>query len=83
MTTQLQFEKSFIGKVDNTTTGRNIFRAQCSANFEVLQSISAIQNHDIEDIEVLPGPGKSDVKVNAYVQPVDCMKKLYMNVFES
>lgn len=83
MTTQLQFEKSFIGKVDNTITGRNIFRAQCSANFEVLQSINAIQNHDIEDIEVLPGPGKSDVKVNAYVQPVDCMKKLYMNVFES
>lgn len=83
MTTRLQFEQSYIGKVDNIPGGRDIFRAQLNANFEVLQNIRAIQNHHIDDLEVLPGPGKSDVVVNAYIQPVDSMKKLYMNVFES
>lgn len=83
MTTQLQFEKSYIGKVDNTPIDRDVFRAQVNADFELLQNISAIQNHTIDDIEVLPGSGKADIVVNAYIQPVDCMKKLYMNVFES
>lgn len=82
LTTQLQFEKMFIGKVDNTETGRDIFKSQLIVNFGTLQDISAITNFVAEDIEVLPGPGKSDVKVNAYIQPVDCMKKLYMTVFE-
>lgn len=81
-TTQLQFEKMFIGKVDNTETGRDIFKAQLIANFTTLQDISAITNFIAKDIEVLPGPGKADVKVNAYIQPVDCMKKLYMTVYE-
>ena len=82
LTTQLQFEKMFIGKVDNTETGRDIFKSQLIANFTTLQDISAITNFVADDIEVLPGPGKADVKVNAYIQPVDCMKKLYMTVFE-
>lgn len=81
-TTQLQFEKMFIGKVDNTETGRDIFKSQLIANFTTLQDISAIQNFVADDLEVLPGTGKPDVKVNVYVQPVDCMKKLYMTVFE-
>lgn len=82
LTTQLQFEKMFIGKVDNTETGRDIFKSQLIANFTTLQDISAITNFVADDIEVLPGPGKADVKVNAHIQPVDCMKKLYMTVFE-
>lgn len=81
-TTQLQFEKAFIGKVDNTETGRDIFKAQLLANFTTLQNINAIQNFVADDLEVLPGSGKADVKVNVYIQPVDCMKKLYMTVFE-
>ena len=82
LTTQLQFEKMFIGKVDNTETGRDIFKSQLIANFTTLQDISAITNFVSDDLEVLPGTGKADVKVNAYIQPVDCMKKLYMTVFE-
>lgn len=81
-TTQLQFEKMFIGKVDNTETGRDIFKSQLIVNFINLQDINAIQNFIADDLEVLPGSGKSDVKVNVYVQPVDSMKKLYMTVFE-
>ena len=82
LTTQLQFEKMFIGKVDNTETGRDIFKSQLIANFTTLQDISAITNFVSDDLEVLPGTGKADVKVNACIQPVDCMKKLYMTVFE-
>lgn len=81
-TVQLQFEKMFIGRVDNTETGRDIFKSQLIANFTTLQNINAIQNFIADDLEVLPGSGKSDVKVNVYIQPVDSMKKLYMTVFE-
>ena len=82
LTTQLQFEKMFIGKVDNTDTGRDIFKSQLIANFAALQNISAITQFVPDDIEVLAGSGKADVKVSAYIQPVDCMKKLYMTIFE-
>lgn len=81
-TVRLQFEKMFIGKVDNTETGRDILKSQLVANFTTLQDISAIQNFVADDIEIFMGSAKANVKVNAYIQPVDAMKKLYMTVFE-
>lgn len=82
LTTGLQFEKMFLGKVDNTQTGREIFKSQLIANFTALQDRGAIQNFKAEDLEVLAGVGRGDIKVNAYIQPVDGMKKLYMTIFE-
>ena len=82
LTTQLQFETHFIGKVDNTETGRDIFKSQLISNFILLQDLGAIQNFAASDITVSIGTGKGDIQVAAYVQPVDCMKKLYMIVYE-
>lgn len=81
-TVRLQFEKMYIGKVDNTETGRDILKGQLVANCVTLQDISAIQNFVADDIEIEMGNSKSSVRVNMYIQPVDCMKKLYMTVFE-
>lgn len=82
LTTQLQFEAHFIGKVDNTETGRDIFKSQLISNFILLQDLGAIQNFAASDITVSIGTGKGDIQVAAYIQPVDCMKKLYMIVYE-
>ena len=68
--------------VDNTETGRDIFKSQLISNFILLQDLGAIQNFAASDITVSIGTGKGDIQVAAYVQPVDCMKKLYMIVYE-
>ena len=77
----LIYSKYYIGKVDNHTDGRNLFKAECINYMDTLQKISAIQNFDsATDIEVLAGDESEAVIVNAYVQPVDSMEKLYMTV---
>lgn len=81
-TTRLIFEKYYAGKVDNIDTGRDVFKAQLIANARQLQDINAIQNFSAEDIVVIQGQEKEDVKVDMNIQTVDSMKKLYMTVFE-
>lgn len=81
-TTRLIFEKYFSGKENNDITGRDNLKIQLIANFKVLQDIRAIQNFKAEDIVITAGPGKADVKADAYIQPTDSMKKLYMTIYE-
>lgn len=77
----LLFENNYIGKVDNTDDGRNIFKADVIAYLNTLQDIGAIQNFDsVTDIEVLAGEAIDSVVANLAVQPVDSMEKLYLTV---
>lgn len=74
------FEDNYIGKVNNDIDGREMFKADRIAYFNSLQAAGAITNFDAEDIEVLPGIDQDAVVLNAAVQPVDAMEKLYMSV---
>ena len=77
----LIYSKYYIGKVDNHEDGRKLFKAECINYMDILQKISAIQNFDsTSDIEILAGDEGDAVVVDAYVQPVDSMEKLYMTV---
>lgn len=81
-TCKLTWEKSYVGKVDNNDTGRNIYKADIAGYLTNLQNdYAAIQNFDsTTDIEVLKGDDVDAVVVNLAIQPVDSMEKLYMTV---
>jgi hypothetical protein len=74
------FSTSFIGKIDNNEDGRGLFKAQVIGNFNGLQGNNAIQNFTAEDVEVLPGEGIDAIVINAWIQPVDAVEKIYMSV---
>ena len=76
------FENYFIGKISNNEDGRNLFKAQLIKYLNSLTQLEAIQNFDAStDLEVKAGESIDSVAVELYVQPVDSMEKLYMNVY--
>lgn len=78
--TRIAFEENYIGKISNDQDGRELFKADRIAYFNSLQAAGAITNFDAEDVEVLPGEAKDAIVMNAAVQPVDAMEKLYAMV---
>lgn len=81
-TVKLTWETSYVGKVDNNESGRNIFKGDIVNYLNILQNTyNAIQNFDsATDIEVLAGNDVDAVVCNLAIQPVDSMEKLYMTV---
>lgn len=76
-----RWEKSYIGKVSNNDSGREMFRSDIIALANEFQRIEALQNFDgASDTEVLPGTQIDAVVANVALQPVDSMEKLYMTI---
>jgi hypothetical protein len=77
----LLFELYYIGKVDNSAAGRDLFKADIINYFKSLQAVGAIQNFaGADDITVTAGSEADSVVVQLAIQPVDSMEKLYMTV---
>src|SRR5690606_31008014 len=75
------FEQFYIGKVNNDADGRNLFKNEIINYLNFLQNIGAIQNFDPQvDIQVSQGNDVDSVYVELYVQPVDAIEKIYMNI---
>lgn len=75
------FERYYIGKVNNDDDGRNIFKNEIINYLNGLQNIGAIQNFDPQnDVTVSPGAEVDSVYVELYVQPVDAIEKIYMDI---
>ncbi|ETT55188.1 phage tail sheath protein [Paenibacillus odorifer] len=75
------FESFYIGKVSNNVDGRALFRKEAVIYLDNLQGIDAIQNFDAQtDITVLPGIDSDAIYVEANIQPVDSIEKVYMKV---
>lgn len=74
------FEDNFIGQVNNTVDGRELFKADRISAFDSLQGQGAIQDFTPEDIEVGPGEQREGVVLNVGIFPVDAMEKLYMSI---
>ncbi|WP_211326465.1 phage tail sheath family protein [Paenibacillus flagellatus] len=78
------FESFYIGKVNNNADGRNLFKKECTGYLATLQGVNAIQNFDVQtDVTVLPGNDTDAIVVNAAVQPVDSIEKVYMTVINA
>lgn len=72
------FNTYYLGKVQNDDIGRGTFKSELAKYHETLQSLRAITNFELDDIEVSKGVEKGDVVVNEYIEPVGAMEKLYM-----
>ena len=74
------FGDSYIGRVTNSDTGRQLFKADLVSLALQYQGIDAISDFKSEDITIQQGNGKRDVAVDSALKPNDSMEKLYMTV---
>jgi len=75
------FESFYIGKVDNNADGRSLFRNECLKYLNNLQSLNAIQNFDAQaELSVAAGVDTDSIIIEAHIQPVDSVEKVYMKV---
>ena len=80
-TTKITWEDSYMGKASNNPNGRAIFKADLMKYGTELERLEAIQNFDgVADIIVAKGEAIDAVVADWYIQPVDAMEKLYLNV---
>lgn len=75
----LVWERMFIGKIDNNSTGRNLLKIQILAIIKRLADLGALVP---EDSVVTVEPGDDVDKVRSYemVRPIDSMEQLYSYV---
>lgn len=74
------FARYYIGVVDNTEVGRNLFKAEVISYMVQLEGQGAIQNFLADDIEVLPGNDVDSIIINVAIQVVGAVEKVYMTV---
>lgn len=74
------FETMFIGKINNDSTGRDLFKANRVSYMSDLMKASIITDFKPEDLTVEPGNDKDSILVNLAVTPIDSMEKLYMTI---
>lgn len=80
-TTVQTWEDTYMGKVDNDSTGRSLFKADLIQYGNELQRLRGIQEFEgATDIEVSQGKDLDAVLCTWGVKPVDSMEKLYMTV---
>ncbi len=79
-TTCRLFENSFLGKVNNDITGRELFKQALGKELKSLQDLGAIEGFNTDDIAVSAGAADDSVVVTMAVNPVDAMEKLYITV---
>lgn len=75
------FSDFYLGKVDNNADGRTLLKNECMNYLRTLQNMNAIQNFSSDtDLSVTQGADKDSVYIETYVQPVDAVEKIYVQV---
>ncbi|KRM54622.1 phage tail sheath subtilisin-like domain-containing protein [Lacticaseibacillus sharpeae] len=74
------FESSFIGKVNNDSVGRDLFKGNRIEYLNGLVNAGAIQAFDSDAITVAQGDELDQIQVQLAITPIDAMEKLYMTV---
>ncbi|NLR31396.1 phage tail sheath C-terminal domain-containing protein [Levilactobacillus tujiorum] len=75
------FQSQFLGKVNNDSTGRSLFKANRVSYLKDLSDSTVIQPVDATDLSVEPGEDRDSIFVTLGVTPIDAMEKLYMTIF--
>lgn len=81
---RLEWENNFIGKVDNNEIGVEMFKAWMIGYLTELEANGIIKNfvgNEDRDLQIQVGSQIDSVIGSLYVQPVDAMEKLYINLF--
>ncbi|MDT7015322.1 phage tail sheath C-terminal domain-containing protein [Levilactobacillus namurensis] len=74
------FHTQFIGKVNNDSTGRSLFKANRVSYLKDLSDASVINPVDVADLTVEPGEDRDSILVTLAITPIDAMEKLYMTI---
>lgn len=74
------FEANYVGKVNNNADGRSLLKASLVDYFTTLQNLGAVQNFEVGDVTVSAGTDSDAVVIDAAVQPVDSVEKIYITV---
>lgn len=74
------FETFYIGKVSNNSVGRDLLKTEIVDFIQNLENISAVEDFNSSDVEVLAGTDSDSVVVNIAIKPVDSIEKIYMTV---
>lgn len=74
------FEANYVGKVNNKADGRSLLKASLVDYFTTLQNLGAVQNFEVADVTVSAGTDSDAVVIDAAVQPVDSVEKIYITV---
>ena len=78
--TYRQFSLYYIGKIDNNENGRNLLKGWNVGYLNEMQANGGIQNFQSEDVTVSPGNTIDAIRLDAALQPVDSIEKIYVSV---
>lgn len=74
------FEANYVGETSNSEEGRSLLKAFLVDYFTALQASGAVQNFETGDVNVIRGTDSDAVVVDAAIQPVDSVEKIYITV---
>lgn len=74
------FAQYYIGNTNNDETGRSLLKAEILELLYRYQGNIAVQNVIADDVTVSPGSDSDAVVIECYVQPVDSIEKIYINI---
>jgi hypothetical protein len=74
------FSKYYIGNTPNSDEGRKLLKAEILNILNRYQGNGALQNVVADDVTVNKGEESDSVLIEAYIQPVDSIEKIYINI---
>lgn len=77
------FNTRYIGAVQNSESGRALFKAEIVSHHQELQAMNAIEGFSAGDVTIAQGTEKGAVVVSDAVTITGAMTKLYMTVYVS
>lgn len=76
----MTFAKYYIGNTPNNEIGRGLLKAEILNLLNRYQGNQAVQNVVADDVTVSAGAESDAVLIEVYVQPVDSIEKIYVNI---
>lgn len=74
------FSMYYVGNTNNDAVGRGLLKAELLNLLLRYQGNGALQNVVEEDVIVSPGEESDAVLIEMYIQPVDSIEKIYINI---
>lgn len=74
------FAQYYIGNTNNDAIGRGLLKAEVLNLLFRYQGNGALQNVNEEDVIVSPGVESDSVVIEEYIQPIDSIEKIYINI---
>ena len=74
------FSLYYVGNTNNDAVGRGLLKAELLNLLLRYQGNNALQNVVVDDVVVSPGQDSDSVLIEMYIQPIDSIEKIYINI---